>query len=98
MRDGTKLFTSIYVPRDTTKRYPVIMHRTPYSVAPYGADACIRALGPSGTPRFAQEGYIFVYQDVRGRNFSEGTFVEMTPAIDHKRPGDHDEPPLRTTR
>jgi hypothetical protein len=92
MRDGTKLFTSIYTPRDTTKRYPVIMHRTPYSVAPYGADAYLRELGPSGTPQFAQAGYIFVYQDARGRWFSEGTFVEMTPAIDNKRgPNDHDE-------
>jgi putative CocE/NonD family hydrolase len=92
MRDGTRLFTSIYTPRDTTRRYPVVMHRTPYSVAPYGADAYVRALGPSGTPSFAQTGYIFVYQDVRGRYYSEGTFVEMTPAIDHKRsPADHDE-------
>ncbi len=92
MRDGVRLFTSIYVPRDTTKRYPVIMHRTPYSVAPYGADAYVRALGPSGTPQFAQTGYIFVYQDARGRYYSEGTFVEMTPHIDNKRSAaDHDE-------
>jgi putative CocE/NonD family hydrolase len=92
MRDGTKLFTSIYTPRDTTKRYPVLMHRTPYSVAPYGPDAYVRALGPSGTPRYAHTGYIFVYQDVRGRYYSEGNFLDMTPAIDHKRgTADHDE-------
>jgi hypothetical protein len=92
MRDGIKLFTSIYVPRDTTKRYPVIMNRTPYSVGPYGADAYARALGPSGTPRYAREGFIFVSQDVRGRYSSEGTFVQQTPHIDNKRgPNDHDE-------
>jgi hypothetical protein len=85
MRDGVKLFTSIYTPRDTNKRYPVLMERTTYGVAPYGADAFRRTLGPSGTPRFAQEGFIFVYQDVRGRYYSEGTFVEQRPQIDHKR-------------
>jgi predicted acyl esterase len=39
MRDGKKLFTSVYVPKDQTKKYPIMMDRTPYSVAPYGIDA-----------------------------------------------------------
>src|SRR5689334_18473191 len=73
VRDGAQLFTSIYIPRDTTRRYPVLMSRTPYSVAPYGADYKT-ALGPSGNPRWVNDGYIFVYQDVRGRFYSEGTF------------------------
>src|SRR5689334_16713080 len=61
MRDGTQLFTVVYAPRDTTRRYPIMMTRTPYSVGPYGPDAYPRALGPS--PRFSDEGFIFVYQD-----------------------------------
>jgi putative CocE/NonD family hydrolase len=83
MRDGTKLFTSIFVPRDTTRRYPLLMKRTPYSVAPYGADKYPAALGPSD--HFVNAGYIFVNQDVRGRFMSEGEFVEVTPHRPNKR-------------
>lgn len=75
MRDGVKLFTSVYVPKDTSQKYPIIMQRTPYSVAPYGLDNYRVQLGPS--PRFMEEGFIFVYQDVRGRNMSEGEFAWM---------------------
>ena len=82
MRDGVHLFTSVYVPKDTSRSYPFLMTRTPYSVAPYGPDQYRRRLGPS--PEFQNAGYIFVYQDVRGRFMSEGKFVEMTPHIDHK--------------
>src|ERR1051325_6915279 len=77
MRDGVKLFTSIYLPKDQSQKYPILMQRTPYSVAPYGADAFKTSLGPS--PLFQKEGYIFVYQDVRGRFMSEGGFKMMTP-------------------
>ncbi len=77
MRDGKRLFTAIYTPRDTTRRYPIMMTRTPYSAGPYGPDAYARALGPS--QRFMEDGFIFVYQDVRGRFMSEGDFVHMTP-------------------
>ena len=91
VRDGAQLFTSIYIPRDTTHRYPVLMSRTPYSVAPYGADYKT-ALGPSGNPRWVDDGYIFVYQDVRGRYYSEGTFRDMTPILEqHGKPTDVDE-------
>src|SRR5215469_16023644 len=83
MRDGVHLFTSVYVPKDTSKTYPMLMTRTPYSVAPYGPDAYPRRLGPS--PEFQKAGYIFVYQDVRGRYMSEGKFVEMRPHIDDKK-------------
>ncbi len=84
MRDGVKLFTSIYVPRDTTKNAAFLMDRTPYGVAPYGPDAYRASLGPSGNPRFAETGFIFVYQDARGRYESEGAFTEMTPHKDVK--------------
>src|ERR1700750_2713495 len=60
MRDGVKLFTAIYAPKDQSQKYPILMQRTPYSVAPYGADAFKPSLGPS--PLFQKEGYIFVYQ------------------------------------
>jgi putative CocE/NonD family hydrolase len=77
MRDGKKLFTSVYAPKDAAKQYPILLNRTPYSVAPYGTDQYKTDLGPSTT--IAKEGYIIVYQDVRGRNWSEGEFINMTP-------------------
>jgi hypothetical protein len=90
MRDGKKLFTSVYVPKDQSKKYPIMMDRTPYSVAPYGADAYKGSLGPSSL--FLHDGFIFVYQDVRGRWMSEGIFEEMTPEKEvHKTQNDVDE-------
>ena len=83
MRDGAKLFTSVYVPKDASEKYPIMLDRTPYSVAPYGVDSFKTSLGPS--EKFAREGFIFVYQDVRGRYMSEGEFVNMTPHRDVKR-------------
>src|SRR5579885_3259648 len=83
MRDGKKLFTSIYVPKDDSEKWPIMFDRTPYSVAPYGIDNYRGNLGPS--EKFAKEKFIFVYQDVRGRNMSEGTFRDMTPHLDSKR-------------
>jgi len=85
MRDGTKLFTAIYTPKDASpnKKYPIVMQRTCYSVAPYGEDKFPTRLGPSET--MMKEGYIFVYQDVRGRWKSEGTWTNMTPVIDNKK-------------
>jgi len=82
MRDGARLFTSVYVPKDTSQSWPFLITRTPYNVAPYGADRFKEKLGPSD--EFEQAGYIFVYQDVRGRYMSEGTFIEMRPHIDVK--------------
>ncbi|GAB3639801.1 CocE/NonD family hydrolase [Spirosoma arcticum] len=81
MRDGTKLHTTVYVPKDAsaTTKYPFLMQRTCYSVAPYGADAYPGQIGPSGT--LMRDKYIFVYQDVRGRWASEGTWTNMTPNI-----------------
>jgi putative CocE/NonD family hydrolase len=83
MRDGVRLFTAIYVPRDNSQDYPFLMMRTPYSCAPYGEDKYPPKLGPGKL--FIEEKYIFVVQDVRGRYMSEGHFQEMTPAIDNKQ-------------
>lgn len=77
MRDGTKLFTAIYLPKDKTKQYPVLLNRTPYTVAPYGANEYKKSLG--NFPAEMREGFIFVYQDVRGRWMSEGDFDDVRP-------------------
>ena len=89
MRDGKQLFTAVYVPKDTSQTYPILLNRTPYSVAPYGVDHYRENLGPS--EHFEHEGYIFVYQDVRGRWKSEGEFVDMPPHKPTKRAPDIDE-------
>src|SRR3974390_2746405 len=62
MRDGVKLFTSVYVPKDRSQSYPFLIERTPYSVGPYGIDNYRPVLGQSES--FEKEGFIFVYQDV----------------------------------
>lgn len=82
MRDGKRLFTAVYVPKDTAEKHPILFTRTPYSVGPYGVDRYKDSLGPSG--QFGTSGYIFVYQDVRGRWMSEGEFVNMRPHISTK--------------
>src|SRR5579864_8238460 len=90
MRDGVKLFTSVYVPKDTVQQYPILMQRTPYSVGPYGIDNYRPVLGPSEL--FSKEGFIFAYQDVRGRYLSEGLFVDVPPHKTHLNgPKDADE-------
>ncbi len=90
MRDGKHLFTAVYAPKDTSQNYPLLLTRTPYNVKPYGVDQYRSELGPS--PLFGKEGYIFVYQDVRGRWMSEGEFVNMRPQIAKKqKPQDIDE-------
>jgi putative CocE/NonD family hydrolase len=77
MRDGKRLFTAVYVPKDAAQKYPILLRRTPYSVRPYGVDQYPFALGPSFA--FIKAGYIFAEQDVRGRWMSEGEFVNMRP-------------------
>jgi putative CocE/NonD family hydrolase len=89
MRDGVSLFTSVYAPKDTSRKYPILMTRTCYSVAPYGPDTYRPLVGPSR--EFAESGYIFVYQDVRGRYQSEGTFAKAPVLIDHPTGTMHDE-------
>lgn len=84
MRDGVRLFTAVYVPKDASpaRSYPFLMDRTPYSVAPYGTDNYPKRLGPAQS--FVADGFIFVHQDVRGRFQSDGTFIEVTPHKDIK--------------
>lgn len=82
MRDGVKLFTSIYIPKDQGKKYPFLINRTPYTVAPYGENEYKKSLG--NFPAMMREGFIFVYQDVRGRWMSEGTFEDVRPQTTQK--------------
>ena len=90
MRDGVRLYTAVYVPKDSSKRYPIMLDRTPYSISPYGSDRYRDTIGPSFV--FEKEGYIFVYQDVRGRWMSEGKFDHMRPHKPTKSgPKDFDE-------
>jgi uncharacterized protein len=89
MRDGVKLFTSVYEPKDKKQKYPIMLDRTPYSVAPYGPKEFRTSLGPDEL--FAREGYIFVYQDVRGRYMSEGVYEDVRPYIPHKTGNQIDE-------
>jgi putative CocE/NonD family hydrolase len=90
MRDGARLFTAVYVPKDDSRRYPILLHRTPYGVGPYGVDRYPERLGPSEL--VARDGYILAYQDVRGRFLSEGEWTDMRPHLPVKRgPRDVDE-------
>lgn len=83
MRDGVKLYTQVYSPKDRSVPYPFLITRTPYGVGSYGKDEFRAVLGPSR--EFAEEGYIFVYQDVRGKFRSEGQFFHHPPFIVTKR-------------
>ncbi len=84
MRDGVKLYTIVYTPKDQTTKYPILFNRTPYNIGPYGEDMNFsfrRGLSPA----FLREGFIFVFQDIRGRFMSEGNFHHMTPFIENKK-------------
>ncbi len=83
MRDGVKLYTIIYIPKDRLEKYPFLIQRTPYSVAPYGSGNYAGRVGPNEA--LMHEKYIFVYQDVRGRYMSEGYNKEVTPYIPDKK-------------
>ena len=80
MRDGVTLFTAAYVPKDASRTYPILLQRTPYGLRPYGASNYPHS--PRGPLKYyAKEAFIFVYQDVRGRNGSEGEFVHVRPHL-----------------
>ncbi|MEL6864914.1 MAG: CocE/NonD family hydrolase [Bacteroidota bacterium] len=85
MRDGIYLHTTVYSPRDASpdNRYPMLLKRTPYSCRPYGANDYPDAIAPSSY--MMKEGYIVVYQDVRGRWMSEGTYDNMRPHVANKQ-------------
>ncbi len=84
MRDGVRLYTIVYAPKDETEEYPVMLFRTPYSIGPYEPDRFRSPLGP--TAQFDRDGYIFVFQDVRGKFRSEGEFEVIKP-LARDRPG-----------
>jgi len=88
MRDGVKLFTAVYVPKDHSQAWPFLVNRTPYGIAPYGVENYPSRLLMQ---ELMSAGYIFVRQDVRGRNMSEGVFIEETPYKENKGPKDVDE-------
>jgi putative CocE/NonD family hydrolase len=84
MRDGIKLFTTAYVPKDTTEQHPILLTRTPYSCAPYGSEKW-KNFYTSYLRYYLREGYIVVTQDVRGRWMSEGQFMDVRPFIKDKK-------------
>lgn len=85
MRDGAKLFTAVYAPKDTKEKHPFLMIRTPYSCAPYGEDKFQPRLWMFHWREYLKEGYIIVIQDVRGRWMSEGTFMDVRPFNPNKK-------------
>ncbi|MCK0135828.1 CocE/NonD family hydrolase [Arenibacter sp. S6351L] len=89
MRDGVKLHTTIYSPKDTSKKYPILMSRTPYSSRPYGSNEYKALISPNR--KMMKEGNIVVYQDVRGRWNSEGVYDNMRAYIPNKKDGEVDE-------
>ncbi len=90
MRDGVKLFTSIYLPNDNTELHPFLMKRTPYSCAPYG-ESNFNSYWNSYQRYYLRENYIMVTQDVRGRWMSEGEFVDVRPFNANKKNNETDE-------
>jgi uncharacterized protein len=91
MRDGVKLFTAIYLPKDSSSTHPILMNRTPYSCAPYGATNYNPRLWEMHYREYCGEKYIMVYQDVRGRYMSEGEFVDVRPFNANKKGNETDE-------
>ncbi len=85
MRDGVKLFTVLYVPKNNTEKHPILITRTPYSCAPYGESNYSARYYHNQYKEYLKEGYIIVVQDVRGRWMSEGTFVDIRPYIENKK-------------
>lgn len=90
MRDGVRLFTTVYAPKDATEAHPILMSRTPYSCAPYGADNW-RPFWNNHWKYYMREGYIIVLQDVRGRWMSEGSFMDVRPFNPEKKGSETDE-------
>lgn len=85
MRDGVKLYTAVYVPKVQPEAGPILLERTGYSAGPYGPDAYKG--GFRGSPELKKNGYIFAYQDVRGKYMSEGEFVNVRPMLKRGQKG-----------
>ncbi len=82
MRDGVRLMTHVYAPLDMSRPHPILLYREPYGIEPYD-DVYRASVLPSLF--FAKAGYILVYQDIRGRARSEGSFNFMAPYISGKK-------------
>ena len=84
MRDGVKLYTAIYEPKNNDKHHPILMHRSPYSCSPYGTEHFTRQM-TSALDNYVKRNYIIVFQDIRGRYKSEGEFVQIRPLNKNKK-------------
>jgi putative CocE/NonD family hydrolase len=85
MRDGVKLFTAMYVPKEATEKHPILLMRSPYSCSPYGENNFNAGLFRRYFKYYIRENYTIVFQDVRGRWMSEGTFVDVRPFNPNKK-------------
>ena len=85
MRDGVRLFTAIYIPKDAGTKHPIMLNRTPYSCAPYGENRYTARYAGRGDSSYFHRDYIMVYQDVRGRFMSEGEFEDVRPFLPDKK-------------
>ena len=89
MRDGARLFTRVYLPKDDSQPWPILLTRTPYALKPYGDD---NYSDPSGSfATLARDKFILVTQDVRGRYGSEGQYEHVRPYHPGKGAKDTDE-------
>ncbi|MGG9963534.1 CocE/NonD family hydrolase [Ferruginibacter sp. SUN106] len=91
MRDGVKLFTAFYIPKDSTQKHPILFNRTPYTCSPYGEDKFSPRLYGSYWINYLKEGYIIAIQDVRGKWMSEGEYVDVRPFNPNKKDKEIDE-------
>ncbi|MCC6370852.1 MAG: CocE/NonD family hydrolase [Bacteroidia bacterium] len=85
MRDGVKLYTAIYIPKDKSEKHPILMMRTPYSAGAYGANKFSPSVYSTHWFNYVKENYIIVLQDVRGKYMSEGEFEDVRPFIENKK-------------
>lgn len=84
MRDGIRLFTSIYIPKDKSEKHPILITRTPYSCRPYG-EGKFRNFWGNHYKDYFRGNYIMVVQDVRGKFMSEGEFMDVRPFNPQKK-------------
>ncbi len=83
MRDGVRLFTSIYTPKNNSVTHPILLNRTPYNIEPGGPDSFNFFM--QLYRRYTEDEYIMVFQDVRGKYMSEGEFEDIRPVIPVKK-------------
>ncbi len=95
MRDGVKLFTAIYAPRDQSQRYPILFKRTPYSIAPYGADRYHPAKDLAPADAFLRDGYILVLRTCEVDTSPKGSGITIVCSARASRASTR--PPISTT-